>query len=120
MGIKSPVDVRKDAVLQRQRFPAAFRLPFHRVFEGKVFSATFRLHVPGRKRALEWISQDQNPFHLWVVTPNSIGGGVPIHVNRARFADDAMLRLRSEMRVIFFVIGATAEFLFVIEEMQLR
>ena len=76
----------------------------------------FRFHVPGRERALDRISQCEDPFHLRIVFPDPIGRGFPIHVDRARFADRALPRLRLKIPVILFVI---AVLLLAIEKVQL-
>jgi len=64
---------------------------------------------------LDRISQREDPFHLRIIFPDPTGGGFPIHVDRARFAHRAMLRLRLKVRVILFVIGVLS---FAIEEVQ--
>ena len=118
MRVQPPVDVGIDLMLKWQRFATTDGLPLDRLSKRKPLRPAFRFHVPSRKRPLDRIAQDQNPFHLRVVLPDPVRRRVPIHVNRRRLADDA-LRPRLEMSVVFFVIRFAGKIFFLVEEMQL-
>ena len=70
---------------------------FPEVLEGRVKTLHPRVHVPGRVGAVYRITQNEYPFHLRVVGRDARRSGIPVHVNRAGFADRSMFGTRLKM-----------------------
>ena len=119
LGIKTSIDIREAAQLQRQRFLHPFFLFLHRLQEIERLAPLEALHVPMRKRALDWISQEHEQFDLRIIFPNPLDGWFPININRRAFAGDGPAALEMKTAVKSIVICFSGETLFVIEKVQL-
>jgi hypothetical protein len=115
MRVIAAVLVREYSMLQRQRFSTAEGFVSQSFPKGKLLDLSCSFHIPSGERPLNRVSKDENPFHLWIVTPNSRGCRFPVHVNRSGLAQDQMLGQGLKKGMVVVIRRLTAEERFGIE-----